>query len=280
MSNKIQFIQLEDGLQQISGTGILEFDAGSILRVDTATISALLDVVNVEYLNNAISTFGLTHTISTNQTIAQNQMYNIWGDFTIEAGKILDNEGRLVIVNGNLINNGTYNQGVNGSLEIVNTNLDYILGRGNTVNGQDILWTGATGIWSPGESITYLDTASDNVYVTKEWVNNKVSSSTTNIKLSDKYQPSLTTSGDGQSTGVSITDTPIDDGFVDVRINGISAILGDGIKTKDCYFSADGGTTARLIKDITSGDTLYWNGLIAGYDLDASNDLISLFYIV
>ena len=52
MSNKIQFIQLEDGTQQISETGVITFSAGSILRVDTSTISNSLDVVNVEYLTN------------------------------------------------------------------------------------------------------------------------------------------------------------------------------------------------------------------------------------
>ena len=279
MSNKIQFIQLEDGLQQISGTGVLEFDAGSMLRVDTATISALLDVVNVEYLNNALASFRLTHTVSVDQTIMQNDMYNIWGDYTIEAGKTLNNNGRLVIVNGNFIDNGTYNQGVTGSLEIVNTNLDYILGRGNAVNGQDIIWTDNTGNWNTGESTAYLDTANDNVYVTKEWVNSKVSALTIAISLSDKYQSPLTTSGNEQNTNISITFTPVNDGFVDVQVNGLSVTLGDGIKTKDCYFSVDSGSTARLIQDITAGDTLYWNGIIAEYDLDAAKDLISLLYI-
>jgi hypothetical protein len=56
MSNKIQFIQLEDGTQQISETGVITFSAGSILRVDTSTISNSLDVVNVEYLTNAALT--------------------------------------------------------------------------------------------------------------------------------------------------------------------------------------------------------------------------------
>ena len=47
--------------------------------------------------------------------------------------------------------------------------------------------------------------------------------------------------------------------------------LGD--KTFDCYFSNDGGTTARLVVDIEAGDILYWNGSIAGYQLDATDDI-------
>ena len=49
--------------------------------------------------------------------------------------------------------------------------------------------------------------------------------------------------------------------------------LGDGVKTEASYFSNDGGTSARLIADIEAGDTLYWNGSIAGYDLDATDDI-------
>ena len=45
------------------------------------------------------------------------------------------------------------------------------------------------------------------------------------------------------------------------------------VKTEASYFSNDGGTSARLIADIEAGDTLYWNGSIAGYELDATDDI-------
>ena len=47
------------------------------------------------------------------------------------------------------------------------------------------------------------------------------------------------------------------------------------MKTKDCYFSADGGTTARAFSDIILGDELIWNGFISGFDLITS-DLIEI----
>lgn len=73
MSNKIQFIQLEDGTQQISETGIITFDAGSILRVDTSTISNSLDVVNVEYLtNNSSSLYTQDGTLTANRIVNSN----------------------------------------------------------------------------------------------------------------------------------------------------------------------------------------------------------------
>jgi hypothetical protein len=64
-------------------------------------------------------------------------------------------------------------------------------------------------------------------------------------------------------------------GRVDVFINGHSEGVG---LNKACYFSGDGGTTARARGDVELGDKLYWNGSIAGYELDA-NDRIDFDYL-
>ena len=50
-----------------------------------------------------------------------------------------------------------------------------------------------------------------------------------------------------------------------------------GDKTGDCYFSADGGSTARTISAIAQNDILYWNGSIASFEL-ANDDKITLVY--
>lgn len=81
------------------------------------------------------------------------------------------------------------------------------------------------------------------------------------------------TEGDGAPTGITIEYTPFQDSKVEVKVNGIVVNLGNGIKTKDCYFSNDGGVTAKLIKDIEAGDELYWNETYAGYRLDPSDDI-------
>lgn len=93
----------------------------------------------------------------------------------------------------------------------------------------------------------------------------------------DKDVAPAATSGDASSTTITITNTPALAGMVQVVVNGVVYTLGDGVKTKDCYFSADGGTTARAISAITATDVLYWNGVIAGFDL-ATSDRVSLFY--
>lgn len=67
-------------------------------------------------------------------------------------------------------------------------------------------------------------------------------------------------STDDTDTGLTISNTPAGDGLVMVMVNGIKSELGSGVKTADCYFSGDSGSTARAIGDIASGDALYWNG--------------------
>jgi hypothetical protein len=81
------------------------------------------------------------------------------------------------------------------------------------------------------------------------------------------------TSGNESPTGITIEYTPYADSRVEVKINGIAVNLGNGVKTKDCYFSNDAGATAKLIKDITAGDELFWNGINAGFSLDPADDI-------
>lgn len=90
----------------------------------------------------------------------------------------------------------------------------------------------------------------------------------------DLDQIPVPTTGDEAATDVFIRYTPYHDSNVQVHVNGISVNVGDGVKTSHAYFSVDtAGTNARLIKDITAGDQLFWNGNIVGYDLDASDEI-------
>lgn len=139
---------------------VMKYDINRHIDFDARTL------VDKEYVDDRI----IKHTLAVDRTITAGDMYTVWGNFTLDTGQTIDNDGRLVIINGTFIDNGTYNQGANGSLEIVSTNLDYILGIDNKVNGQDILWTDGTGNWVTGQSTTYFGTAADNVFVTKEYV--------------------------------------------------------------------------------------------------------------
>jgi len=96
----------------------------------------------------------------------------------------------------------------------------------------------------------------------------------------DKAIVCLATAADHDpATASGITHTPASGSMVTVLVNGAQQVLGDGVKTKDCYFSADGGVTAKAIASIVATDVLYWNGSIAGFQL-ATTDTLSYNYDV
>jgi hypothetical protein len=83
----------------------------------------------------------------------------------------------------------------------------------------------------------------------------------------------LTTSVDGDTTGIQITYSPFSDGAVAITVNGLGANIGDGTKVEACYFSSDNGVNAKSIANISAGDTLYWNGSIAEFELDPTDEI-------
>jgi hypothetical protein len=89
----------------------------------------------------------------------------------------------------------------------------------------------------------------------------------------DKDQSPANTAGDMATTSLTLTNTPVGDRNVNVFVNGDLVDVGDGVKTKDAYFSNDGGTTARAFASVLTGDELIWNGTIAGYNLTATDDI-------
>jgi hypothetical protein len=96
----------------------------------------------------------------------------------------------------------------------------------------------------------------------------------------DKDLTPAATSGNFSTTGITISATPQGERYVTVILNGISYKLADGsIVGGDCYFSNDGGSSARAISAIEAGDTLYWNGVLTGFNLSIS-DTIDLDYDV
>jgi hypothetical protein len=121
-----------------------------------------------------------------------------------------------------------------------------------------------------GQKVTYyLDAIGGGSVSVKEGINTYL----------DKNINPIATSGDNAPTGVAITYSPYYDSYVMVEVNGISAEVGDGVKTKACYFSGNNGLTAVAIEEIRSGDQLIWNGQISGYDLEIG-DQINLIYEV
>ena len=95
----------------------------------------------------------------------------------------------------------------------------------------------------------------------------------------DKYLTPLATVGDNAPTGIFLSLTPLGDRYTTIRVDRECYFIGDGIKTLDCYWSDDGGATAKALAAIGAGDELYWNGTIAGHNLSVT-DHIDLDYDV
>jgi len=98
----------------------------------------------------------------------------------------------------------------------------------------------------------------------------------------DKELAPATTSGDASTTALTISATPALGGYVGIVLNKFFAYKlanGDGERAaSDCYFSGDGGTTAKAHAAIVAGDTLFWNGVVTGFDLVVATDRLSFIY--
>ena len=92
----------------------------------------------------------------------------------------------------------------------------------------------------------------------------------------NKNMAALTTSADGSLACLTpIQQAPSIGAFVSVAINGLlNTKVGDGTRVGcDVYFSGDAGVTARAWSAITAGDTVHWNGSVAGYQLTPSDEI-------
>lgn len=87
------------------------------------------------------------------------------------------------------------------------------------------------------------------------------------------------TSGNFDETTLQLAATPNADSDVVVFVNGVQAIVADGVSeaqgsVAECYFAPTGdtdGSTAVTIANITSSHYFYWKGTNATYDLDTSD---------
>lgn len=131
--------------------------------------------------------------------------------------------------------------------------------------GSDVAGVGLTG--GNGSALAVL-AANTSVNVASSGVKAAVP-----VKDDKALNPASAVSTDEASTGITITKTPAAGSYVRVSLGGVGFELGDATKTKDCYFSSDGGTTPKAISSIVATDTLYWNAVIAGVNLSTSDEI-------
>ncbi len=92
------------------------------------------------------------------------------------------------------------------------------------------------------------------------------------ISLADTELTALVTVLDGDlATNQTITDATVQDSRVKVILNGVEVDVGPG---KECVFK-NGSTpfNERTSGDEQQGDTLHWNGSVAGYQLETDDRL-------
>lgn len=113
--------------------------------------------------------------------------------------------------------------------------------------------------------------------VNKEYVDNLVSGITTGLLYYNIDVYANTGSGGiylAANTGITL----IPKSMISVYVNSIEVTVGDGVKNGICYFSSDGGTTAKSYTTIAIGDLLYWNGDVAPFDLDSTDVITYMYY--
>ncbi len=99
--------------------------------------------------------------------------------------------------------------------------------------------------------------------------------------LADKNLVPNATTGDGADSGLALSNTPAGNKFVYLVIGNVIYIPADGNgekATAPCYFSGDGGTTARATAARVATDKMYWNGVQAGFDLDPATMTVNFMY--
>lgn len=114
------------------------------------------------------------------------------------------------------------------------------------------------------------------------WIDQSVGGPSAAGKLAtvNKAMVSLVTSSDGdKATSLAVALSPVAGGSIDVWISGVKVSVGDGDKTKECYFSINIGVTALPLSGIVVGATLHWMGSNATYELDGT-ELIDFMYVV
>lgn len=210
--------------------------------------------------------------------------YWIWGDLTV-AGTLV-NYGDVVIANGGLvISGGTFSN--SGSISFVTIDSGRVYVTSSTIGFNEQGLTVSASILPNSLTSSHLNTVnggatagyllSSNGLGNFTWLHSAV------LSKSDKNKIILSdTLGNGAYSGLTISSTPLDGCYVAVFVNGQEFNVGDGVTSSACYFSNDGGTTARTFtspNQIKSGDGLYWNGLLVGTDL-YTNWRVSLYYLV
>jgi hypothetical protein len=243
----------------------------------TLSQSTIINGNGYEFFISGAGTFSVTSSTSTQIRTYNNDKtsYVFTDEFGINLETAIDagTYSRIDLINtqGILIESFDNADIVNLELSI----LDKTIGVGDGSSNNRIVIT--DDVHSKG--LVYFDDYSANFttfsVVTKGYVDSVINT----VGSSAVYdrQNSSVTSGDASTTGMFLSSIPNIYSRVQVFVNGQLQYLGDGTLSSDCYFSNDGGFTPVALNALGAGDTLYWNGVHANFNL-AITDSISIVY--
>lgn len=103
------------------------------------------------------------------------------------------------------------------------------------------------------------------------------------IEICEVFTPQATVADNDLASATTLVNTPAQFTAIRVYSNGMH-LVGDGTKVGvPCYFSGDGGVTARGTASLSgngqaqAGDELYWNGSVAGHEIQTTYQMIVCF---
>jgi hypothetical protein len=279
-------------VKKTSSTGLKSLNPQEILPgvVYSLVYDGLYFQLNRPYINEDV--FNVKYYVESTDYIVIPQYYQYWvyGDLTIDG--TLENYGHVIIANGSMIMSGSGSYVAQPGSQILLLSLT----TNTTYNDTDTIHFDYQISPSGGASVSAivkdssltaskLDTGMNGGatagYILSvdnsgrfKWIESSTSSTLT--KSDKNHIMAFDTSGNGASTGLIVSQTPLPNSYVGVFVNGQEFEVGNVTLGVSCYFSDDGGLTAK--NNIESGDELYWNGTYVGTDL-YTNWRVSLYYL-
>ena len=264
-------LDFSTGVLTVNTSEITGTLAGAGLSANGSTLDVDIDTDTLQLLGNKLS---LSSTIIGDRTFQDS--LTVGGNLTVNGTVSYIYTENIYISDNILTLNATWSSGN----PILDAGFEVMRG---TSQSAVLKWDESSDLWVAGLS------GSPTAIVTNSGPGLTQSGNVISLDLTPVYNlrnitPTATGFGlDGQTTGITIVNSPSQFSTVNVFVNGVLQYLGNGLSSSvDCYFSDDGGVTAKNIVNISTSDILYWNGntnisIGSGFSLTTS-DRIDIIY--
>ncbi len=261
----------------VNDTSIL---SGNGLTANGFNIDVNVNIDSLEIINDFIR---LKDTITGDRTFQDSVTVN--GNLTVNGTTSYVNTENLYVEDNIITLNATFS-----GIPFLNSGIEVIRG---VENSATFIWNESSDLWTAGLSGSEvpillgsgvgLTTSGPTISLDLvSIVGNGLTQNGNVISLASSalaipiYQIStpISTSGDFSNTGIALSNSPNQYSRIQIFVNGQLQRLGNGtFSNVDCYFSNDGGLSALSLSSLNSGDDLFWNSVVAGFELDSTDEL-------